>query len=154
MHASRLNVAQGLSTLDLDLFGPERANFAGRNPGEKSRRGDFLPRTHDRAGRDPRILADFGAVEQDCADANQSTIANPAAVHDRPVSDGDLAAEDRRKTIRGHMQGGLVLNIGPLTDPDPLDVTAQYRAEEDARVLADLDVTDQSRTRCHPHRIM
>ena len=37
-------------------------------------------------------------------------------------------------------------------DPDRVDVTAQHRIEPDARILADLHLTDQTRTCRDEHR--
>jgi hypothetical protein len=43
------------------------------------------------------------------------------------------------------MNDGPVLNIRPRADPDKIDVTADDRAEPDARILADLDIADDDR---------
>ena len=154
MQSSRLDVAQGLGAILLDLLGTERSYEAGGNPGDECPGLDDLSRTDDCTGCHQGVFAYFGPVEHDRPDPDQRAVAHATAMHHGTVADRDLIAEDGGIAIGCDVQGGLVLDIGPFTDPDPLDVGAQHRAEEDARILPDLDITDHRGPGRDPHRGM
>ncbi len=61
------------------------------------------------------------------------------------MADGDLILENGRMRLRTDMNDRAVLNIRSRTDTNEIDIAANDRAVPDARVLADLDVTDDDR---------
>src|SRR6185295_20214410 len=63
--------------------------------------------------------------------------------HD-PVTHGDLVLDNRGVCVRADMDHSHVLNICPSSDAYEIDVTADDRAEPNARIFADLDIADNS----------
>ena len=68
-----------------------------------------------------------------------------AAVQNRAVTDGDMAANQGRELVAGNVDDGVILNIGVVTDANVKDIAAQDAVEPDARMVADLYVTDNMR---------
>ncbi|OLC42162.1 MAG: hypothetical protein AUH74_04585 [Nitrospirae bacterium 13_1_40CM_4_62_6] len=61
------------------------------------------------------------------------------------VPDRHVISQDRRVRVMGHVHHAEVLNIGPLPDPDGVDIAAYHRVEPDARLLADHHIPDHDR---------
>ena len=154
MLSRRLDVAQRAGPLDLDLLRAQRAQFAGGHPHRKHSATDPRPRSHHGASGNQGVLADLGPVEHDRSDPDQRAIAHPAAMNDSAVAHRDFIAEDRRKAIGGDMESCLVLDIRTLADANSLDVAAQNRPIEDARVDADLDVAYHGGTGSNPDTLV
>src|SRR5712692_12097181 len=118
---------------------------------------DFCRRAKDeRAGRnahpesdegvraDDGARADFSAVENNRAHADEDFIVDLAGVNDGAVANSDKLAYGRR--ITGvDVNHGVVLNIRTRPDDDAVDVAAQNGAVPDARFLFERNVADDGR---------
>ena len=154
MNACGLDVAKRPRPLEFDLFSRERSNDPRRDTGDEAVRFDDLTGPHDRSGSDERVFADLGPVEHDGTDSDQRPIRNATAVNDGAMADGNLVSQNRREAIGRHMKRRLILNVRTLTDANSFDIRPNDRAEEDARVFPDLDVSDYDRSGGDPHRCM
>jgi hypothetical protein len=63
-------------------------------------------------------------------------------VEDHVVPDRDIVADHERVGIMRHMQHAEVLDVGPMTDPDVIDVASDDCVEPGATVLSHDDVAD------------
>ena len=50
----------------------------------------------------------------------------------------DVFVQNRGMGLLAHVDNGEILNIGPRTDPDIVDIPAYYGPEPDVRVLSKL----------------
>ena len=154
MAACRFDVLERTSALKLDLLTVECAQCTGRHPHSEHSGRDLRPRGDNSSRGDQGVLTDLGAIENDRSDPDERAISDPTTVHDRTVPDGDLVAEERWKATRRDMQCRLVLDIRALANTDSLDIATQDGSVEDARVGADLDVSDDGCARCDPDAVM
>src|SRR6267154_4312961 len=104
--------------------------------------GDFGALEDKRAGRDDAALADFYAIQNDCAHANQAAGFYVAAVQGYAVADGYVVAEQEGIFVAHYVEDGAVLNIGAGADTDVVDVAADYGAGPNAGVWANDYVAD------------
>jgi hypothetical protein len=74
-------------------------------------RCDGGARRHHRAGADQTVVADAAAVEDDRADAAQTAIADRTAVQHRVVAHRDVVAEDGRMTLAGDAAGVVLMFV-------------------------------------------
>src|SRR5262245_50630217 len=109
-------------------------------------RGNDSTRSDYAARRDHRLLADHRRVQHDCAHPDNRAVFDRAAFEQRAVTDGYVFLDDRGDIGRG-VNDGVVLNVRAAPDDDPALVAAQHDAVPDARAVADLDVTDDHRSR-------
>src|SRR5436190_11291353 len=65
------------------------------------------------------------------------------------MADGDLVFEDRRMCLRSDVYHRHVLDIRSRTDANVIYVAANNGTKPNARVLADLNVPDDSCVVCH-----
>ena len=117
-----------------------RTTFPGEPSDERAGR-DLFSRRHQGVRADDGTRADFRAVENDRAHADEHFVVDRAGVDDRAVADRDQFADDRR-IIVGEMDDGAVLNIGARADDDAVNVAAQNGAIPDARFFAERDVAN------------
>jgi hypothetical protein len=68
-------------------------------------------------------------------------------VNDRAVADGHVGADRGGGAAGQHVQSRVILDVRAAADADRKDVAAHDRVEPQARVGADLDVTDHDRAR-------
>ena len=102
------------------------------------------PESDERVRADDGARADFGAVENNRAHADEDFIVDLAGVNDGAVANGDKLAYTGR--ITGiDMDDGIVLDIGTRTDDDAVNVAAQNGAVPDARFLLECNVADDRR---------
>jgi hypothetical protein len=154
MRSGGLDIAQGAPALCGDFVQFEFADWARGHAGNQGSRFNRRFGRDDGARRDPCVLPDSRAIENDCADPDERAVRYLAAMHDRAMTDRDFVAEDRRKPTGRHMERRLILDISPLANADSLDITTEHTSIEDARVGPDLDIADHSRTRRDPHSFM
>jgi len=60
---------------------------------------------------------------------------------------GHVITDYRRMRLIGDMDDCSVLDIGPITDPDKIDITPDDNLEPDARCGTDDNITDYRRIR-------
>src|SRR6266702_2919517 len=90
------------------------------------------PESDERVRADDGARADFGAVENNRAHADEDFIVDLAGVNDGAVANGDELADAGR--ITGiDMDGGIILNVRARADDDTVNLYAQNRAIPDAR---------------------
>ena len=88
------------------------------------------------------MRADFRAVDHGGSHADQRTLADVAAVHDRPMPDGHLVA-DASDLVVVHVDAAVFLHVGLLSD---FDATAEIAADgcalQDGALGVDRNVAD------------
>jgi hypothetical protein len=142
MGSGGLDIAQRASTLQLDFLRKQLSEFAGRHAHREHSGSDLRPRGHDGTRRDQGILADLRPIEHDRPDPDQRAIMNPTAMYDGAVTHRDFMAQKCREAIGRDVERGLILDIRALANANSLDIAAQDRSVEDARVLTDLDIAN------------
>ncbi len=149
-----LYIIESPGSLEFDLVaGKNTYGTSGRPHNESSRRNRRAGR-HDCARRNQRLLADDGSIEYDRADSDQRTVAHFAAVNDRAMAHRDLVPQQRWEPACGNVKRGVVLDIRTRANPNPLDITAQDRSVEDARIGTDFDIPNHSGPRSDPDALV
>ncbi len=154
MSACSFDIAESPCALLGDLVLIQCANDSGGHPHGQHARWDRRARRDDGASRDQGVLTDFGTIENDRSDPDQRTIADATTVYDRPMAHGNVISQQRWEAPGRNVNRHLILDIGAFADSNPLDVPSQHRAVEDARIGADLDVSDDGGTRCDPDTLV
>ena len=81
----------------------------------------FLPFGNQRVCADEAVSSDFGAIENDCLDADQRAVPDGAAVNHGHVADADIFSNGHRET-RVPMYHATVLQLRVLADGDDIVV--------------------------------
>ena len=130
----------------------ERApHLAGAAHDERARRHDHAL-GQQRPGRDDRVTAHDGAVEDDGAHADQHPVLDRAAMDERAVADGHLVTDVGRVRAPHHVHDGAVLDVGAGADADLVDVAAHHAVHPDARLRADHHIPDDLGALVHEDR--
>ena len=154
MGSRGLDIAQRTRSLEFDFLGSQRPQLAGGYPHCQHAVSDPRPGGYDSARGDQRIFPDLGAIQYDRPDSDQRPIVYATSMHDRAVSDRNFVPKDRREPTLGDMKGGLILDVRAFADADSLNVASQHRREEDAGILADLDISDDGGSGRNPHALV
>ena len=88
------------------------------------------------------LVLERGAIEDDAAHADKGPVPDVRAVHDREVTDRDLVADGCDRAPACCVNNGVVLDVRAGSDTNGRDVSTEDRAKPDARIVADLDVSD------------
>ena len=126
------------------FFGAQDPRHPGGRPQNQRPGRNLGPLGDQGIGAEQTAFADHGAIQDDCAHADQHFVPNRAGVHDRRMADGDVVADQARK-VSGHVHHRLVLDVGVVADHDPVDVTAENGVKPDARMVANSNITDDHR---------
>ena len=90
------------------------------------------------------LRADFSAIEDDRAHADQTFVADSAGVDNRGMANGDIIAHDAGKIVR-QMKDRVVLDIAVVANDDAVDVAAQDGVIPNAGAVAQGDVAHHYR---------
>jgi hypothetical protein len=120
-----------------DLTGHPQDQRAGR---------DFRPFDQDRSGPDYRASSDSDTVQKDCSHADQALVLDDAAVEDDPVPHRDPAADDAGDAWIG-VDHRDILDVRLVANLDPVGVAPEDGVVPDARVVPQMDMTEDDGTR-------
>src|SRR5690606_18210924 len=111
--------------------------------------GELLALGDQRTGANQTVPTDAGAVEHNGAHADQTVLADGAAMQYGTVTDSAAAPDRQRKSGIG-VHDRVFLDIGVGTDDDRLIIAARDDAEPDGNIAPNRDVADQGGVRRHP----
>ncbi len=93
-------------------------------------------------------------IEHDGTGTDKHMILNRAGMQQRPMTDGNVAADSKRARIMRNMKHRIVLNTCFFTDPYRTDIAPDNRVEPDARQCADSYITDNTDAFGYKYRLM
>src|SRR5450830_992822 len=129
----------------LDLIRREVALVLRGVTGPERGRRDHRAGQDDRAGRDEGARADVGIVEDGRVHADERAPADRACMHDGVVAERDLLLEREGSPPARDVERAVVLHVRARADPDGTAVAADDRRVPDRHVVAEDDVSDDSR---------
>ncbi len=101
--------------------------------------GDRFSFRNEGSCRDDRTGSDDNTVEQSGSDSDQAFIFHGGAVDDRGMPHGGSLSYRARKTgIR--VQAAEILDVGLIPDADRFRISSQYRTEENAGFVPDINL--------------
>ena len=127
----------------------KRADHLGRRAHHQGAFGDFLAFRHQGAGADDAARANTRAIHHSRPHANQSAIANGAAMQNSMMPNGHISADRQWKTHIG-MQHGTFLDIAARADADGFIVTTDHGAKPNAHIFGQDHMAHHLRIGRHP----
>lgn len=105
-------------------------------------------RRDEATGSEDDFVFNHRAVHDYSAYANQAVIAYPATMQHDTMTDRHILSYKQGKTARrilppmGDMQHATVLDIGPGTNLDMIDIPAQHAHRPDGYIITEDDIAD------------
>ncbi len=79
---------------------------------------------------------------------------NGTTVNHGAVSDRYFTSDLGRPGLIHHMYAGVILDIGSITDFNPVDIAPYRYIKPDAAFFTDSYITDNIRTRCYKYAVI
>lgn len=124
-----------------DLFVTQRALYSRRKSHHERPRWDYRSWTDERTCRNKRLRSDAGIVEQNRADADQTSLFDVAPVQRRAMSNGYLSLENRWVRSMSNVNNRIVLDVGPVADANVMNITTNGAVAPDRSFFAEVYVT-------------
>lgn len=128
-----------------DFFRGQLTDHSGRAPDNEGSFGIFLPLGNQGASRHDAIPADAGPVHDDRPHTHKDIILYGTGVKDGIMAHSHLVSYMDANS-RGKMDGGIVLDVGPLANDNIGQVPTKYRIIEYGGILSDGHVPDDTGT--------